>query len=407
MYNLFGISALSFSMSNSVEQRSSSDSVVEKPSDLFPSGTSAAVDLPHISTFLHYQHSALEECQQRIKQQESIKADYVRLQQRLSDIGSSTRYPNSVVPLGRHCVVRAELIHTNEILVFLGDGYFVERTSQQAVEIVGRRLHVISTVLQRLTEEKALIDGKMEMLAKLAQQQSMEDVVEIRERLDEHHYGPGEGRAVREKLSTDEQIRQRLDELEDEEDDGKRGGSSLDEPEELQVEDDSEDMTEDDFFKRPIPPPNARPRRSSLPSVDTGKRSRKKSVTFAPIEGGRVPERENKSQNSMFKQALKLKLVGTKCKSMDAGEDGDEDWAYMPPVRTYSEGAGPKLKKQEHVNSMDMDVEMASNALPVSDTNVIVERNVDSLESPSALPSASSESRPVSRFKASRMQKES
>ena len=33
-----------------------------------------------------------------------------------------------------------QLVHTNEILVLLGDNYFVERSAYQAVEIVSRRL---------------------------------------------------------------------------------------------------------------------------------------------------------------------------------------------------------------------------------------------------------------------------
>lgn len=32
-----------------------------------------------------------------------------------------------------------KLIHTNEILVLLGDQYYAERSAKQAVEILGRR----------------------------------------------------------------------------------------------------------------------------------------------------------------------------------------------------------------------------------------------------------------------------
>lgn len=120
------------------------------------------------------------------------------------------------------------------------------------------------------------------------------------------------------KAATDEQLRKRLDELEEEE-----IGELQNDFQELMVED--MEIVEEDSFKRPLPPPNARPRRSSLPSGETRKSSRK-NVTFI-LEEGMVPERENRD-NTMFKQALKRFLVGTKFKSMDESGDSDE-WSMQ------------------------------------------------------------------------------
>ena len=83
-----------------------------------------------IQLFLHYQLEALEDCQRRLQQQESLLRDYVGLRTRLSTIAEQARYP-AVIPIGPHAVVRGELVHTNEILVFLGDNYFAERSSKQ------------------------------------------------------------------------------------------------------------------------------------------------------------------------------------------------------------------------------------------------------------------------------------
>ena len=80
--------------------------------------------------FLHYQLEALEDCQRRLQQQESLLRDYVGLRTRLSTIAEQARY-SAVIPIGPHAVVRGELVHTNEILVFLGDNYFAERSSKQ------------------------------------------------------------------------------------------------------------------------------------------------------------------------------------------------------------------------------------------------------------------------------------
>jgi prefoldin subunit 5 len=44
-----------------------------------------------------------------------------------------------------------KLIHTNEILVLLGDQYYAERSAKQAIEILGRRRQVVNENL-RLVE---------------------------------------------------------------------------------------------------------------------------------------------------------------------------------------------------------------------------------------------------------------
>lgn len=143
-----------------------------------------------ISTFLQYQHAALEECSRQIKEQESIKSDYERLGHRLIPIAKETRAPGVVVPLGPHCVVRGELVHTNEILVFLGANHFVERTSAQALEIANRRITALDQRIAKLEEERKLLKDRLEMFASLAHQRGIEEVVEIRERIDE---SSGEG----------------------------------------------------------------------------------------------------------------------------------------------------------------------------------------------------------------------
>ena len=45
-----------------------------------------------------------------------------------------------MVPLGPLAFMPGRLIHTNEILVLLGDNWFAERSAKEAVEIVKRRV---------------------------------------------------------------------------------------------------------------------------------------------------------------------------------------------------------------------------------------------------------------------------
>ena len=44
------------------------------------------------------------------------------------------------VPFGKKAFMPGQLIHTNEILVLLGDNWFAERSAKQAGDIVERRI---------------------------------------------------------------------------------------------------------------------------------------------------------------------------------------------------------------------------------------------------------------------------
>ena len=42
--------------------------------------------------------------------------------------------------MGKKAFMPGQLIHTNEILVLLGDNWFAERSAKQACEIINRRI---------------------------------------------------------------------------------------------------------------------------------------------------------------------------------------------------------------------------------------------------------------------------
>ena len=47
-----------------------------------------------------------------------------------------------------------KLVHTNEILVLLGDNWFVDRSAKQAVDIITRRSKGIDEHIEKLHQEK-------------------------------------------------------------------------------------------------------------------------------------------------------------------------------------------------------------------------------------------------------------
>lgn len=44
------------------------------------------------------------------------------------------------MPFGKLAFMPGQIVHTNEILVLLGDNWFVERSAKQAAEIAERRI---------------------------------------------------------------------------------------------------------------------------------------------------------------------------------------------------------------------------------------------------------------------------
>ena len=55
--------------------------------------------------------------------------------------------------------MEGSLVHTNEIMVLLGDNWFAERSAKQAAEVAQRRIDKCTEMLEGLDKELALIEG--------------------------------------------------------------------------------------------------------------------------------------------------------------------------------------------------------------------------------------------------------
>lgn len=58
-----------------------------------------------------------------------------------------------MVPFGDLAFMPGELVHTNEVMVLLGDNYFVETSAHHASEILERRVQVVDDMISK-TEKK-------------------------------------------------------------------------------------------------------------------------------------------------------------------------------------------------------------------------------------------------------------
>lgn len=59
------------------------------------------------------------------------------------------------------CLINAKVYHTNEVLVSLGQDYFVERSQVQARGIAQRRIEFIQRNLEKMKADKERIEKRI------------------------------------------------------------------------------------------------------------------------------------------------------------------------------------------------------------------------------------------------------
>eukprot|EP00698_Gefionella_okellyi_P011305 TRINITY_DN2976_c0_g2_i1.p1 TRINITY_DN2976_c0_g2~~TRINITY_DN2976_c0_g2_i1.p1 ORF type:complete len:419 (-),score=82.57 TRINITY_DN2976_c0_g2_i1:679-1866(-) len=104
--------------------------------------------------------SALRSIQERTQYLQKTKADYENLKARLASLPDKVSYPYRV-PIGPLAFMPGKLIHTNEVMVFLGADYFVECSTKHACGIIDRRLALIQSSLQEAAAQKASLEQRM------------------------------------------------------------------------------------------------------------------------------------------------------------------------------------------------------------------------------------------------------
>ncbi|XP_072758735.1 uncharacterized protein Uri [Anoplolepis gracilipes] len=140
---------------------------------------------------------------------------------------------NCMVPIGKRALMKGKLIHTNEILVYLGDGYFAKYSASQAISLCNRKIAWADKMLKDLQAERNLYEMRQYLPLKhdIFGEKDRKDILEHwnedkldewkiqhRQREKEYHQKLAE---LREKektnISTEEDLFKRLDELELEE----------------------------------------------------------------------------------------------------------------------------------------------------------------------------------------------
>ena len=107
---------------------------------------------------------------------------YSTLQDKLHTLSDTMRH-QVMVPFTSKAFMPGQLVHTNEILVLLGDNWFVETSAKHAAEIAGRRVAECDKMLQKVEEEVNLIEGWQKRAGAIGKEH--EECVDIREDFEE------------------------------------------------------------------------------------------------------------------------------------------------------------------------------------------------------------------------------
>ena len=153
--------------------------------------------------------------------------DYNQLKETLKTISDRVVHSATMIPMGKKAYMEGTLVHTNEIMVLLGDNWFAERSAKQAGELCQRRIDKCTEMLEKLDQELTLIESWNTEASNLSEEQQQE--VDIREPFDEeaekewakeHRRKMKDFRATAKQTETsvdDDALFRRLDELEIEE----------------------------------------------------------------------------------------------------------------------------------------------------------------------------------------------
>ncbi|KAF9285483.1 uri1, prefoldin-like chaperone [Mortierella antarctica] len=109
-----------------------------------------------LATYFSKFSAALTRLEEELGRWKNYEADYEALKTTLLDLPKETSH-SVMVPFGNLAFMPGKLIHTNEVLVMLGDNWFVDRSAVQAAEIVDRRMEYVQENITKLkTQEDAL-----------------------------------------------------------------------------------------------------------------------------------------------------------------------------------------------------------------------------------------------------------
>ncbi|KAI8050995.1 Prefoldin [Syncephalis plumigaleata] len=131
-------------------------------------------------------NDSLQEIQSKVQQWREYEADYEQLREGLERLPDETSH-QIMVPVGPLAFFPGKLVKTNELMVLLGENWFVERSAAQAVEIIDRRIEMVQQQLNEATRQSTDLQTRLQLSNGLGDltgyplNEEGQPVVEIRE----------------------------------------------------------------------------------------------------------------------------------------------------------------------------------------------------------------------------------
>ena len=151
-------------------------------------GVYSAVDLPSLTKLRDEQQRMIQESKEKAKVWAKHQTDYIDLKQKLSTIADKTTHQVMVPFGGKKAFFEGQLVHTNEIMVLLGDNWFVERSAKEAAEICDRRICRCNDMLQKLDQEIQLFHSWQDESNQLMSDSKLREIREPYNEKDEEEW---------------------------------------------------------------------------------------------------------------------------------------------------------------------------------------------------------------------------
>ncbi|KAI9501926.1 hypothetical protein GGI25_000200 [Coemansia spiralis] len=125
----------------------------------------ATVEVEGTEAYDKYLQQSQESIQTALKQFNKYKSEYHALQKTLLELPGEIEH-EVMVPVGPLAFFPGKLIHTNEVLVLLGDNWFVDRSAKQAAEIAERREKYVDEKIGMLKKDLEGMNARKDIMNK-------------------------------------------------------------------------------------------------------------------------------------------------------------------------------------------------------------------------------------------------
>ncbi|XP_053283966.1 unconventional prefoldin RPB5 interactor 1 isoform X2 [Pleuronectes platessa] len=192
-------------------------------------------------------YDVVKDCESRIQHWKKVSGDYEAVNERLQTLPDQLSY-DIMVPFGPLAFMPGKLVHTNELMVLLGDNWFAKCSAKQAQKIVDHRTKHVKSELDDLSKtmknfearvgfvkdletfsarkqeyaeireevrhDIAVTKGRQRVAHRPNSKPKLETILDLKEEDEEENQEESSDEGSRKGIVTEEELWARLDELE-------------------------------------------------------------------------------------------------------------------------------------------------------------------------------------------------